>query len=159
MIVSGLQVTKTVMGGSNRASIDQELGPLGGSSTLTAAADRSDLPLRSSSPASPATSTFRLADRGIMSGGNQYDALPMNEPTVRTTLTDVSMSGGGGDMMRSTSAQGQKKVPSAGGNTGELSNAKLALNQSVSRRNQVGLKRAVSGLMIGLLDGSLFRYC
>ena len=98
-------------------------------------------PHRPESPSSPPSSTFRLADRGIVSGGNQYDALPSGEPSLRTALTDVSMSGGDA-YTRSTSAQGQKRAPAvnAGGQAAmgtpaarDLSNAKLALNQSVSR--------------------------
>jgi hypothetical protein len=97
-------------------------------------------PHRLETPSSPPSSTFRLADRGIVSGGNQYDALPSGEPSLRTAVTDVSMSGGDA-YTRSTSAQGQKRAPAvnpggpvAAGTpvTKDLSNAKLALNQSVS---------------------------
>jgi hypothetical protein len=89
-------------------------------------------PHRPESPSSPPSSTFRLADRGIVSGGNQYDALPSGEPSLRTAVTDVSMSGGDA-YIRSTSAQGQKRAPAVSPVTKDLSNAKLALNQSVSR--------------------------
>jgi len=74
-----------------------------------------------------------------MSGGNQYDALPLNDLPVRSAPTDISMSGG--DTFRSASAQGQKRGGAAGSMPGngtpvqatarDLSNAKLALNQSV----------------------------
>jgi hypothetical protein len=80
-----------------------------------------------------------------MSGGNQYDALPLNDPPARSAPTDISMSGG--DTFRSASAQGQKRVAAAGSMAGngtpaqatarDLSNAKLALNQSVRRMSVI----------------------
>jgi hypothetical protein len=87
------------------------------------------------SPDSPDSGTFRLADRGTVTGGNQYDAIPTGDVPLRTGVADVSMSGG--DSFRPASAQGQKKgQPQTSGVAGasaikDLTNAKLALNQSV----------------------------
>lgn len=102
----------------------------------------------------PMEGGFRLADRGAMAGGNQYDAIPSEPSTSKTLDPNTSMSAA---FDRPKSGQGKVKVkePVVGSSAArDLSNAKLAMNQQVSMRYLEAIVSFAEWSCLGLAGGN-----